>query len=57
MKHVLDEGIKNHQKYTNKPEVDKPYITQAIEFVLEKMDENLKTFTEAFPGPVSFNNV
>lgn len=56
MKQIKDEGIRNQQKYRNKPDASKPYIEQAMHFVLQKIDENLITFTESFPGPVSNNN-
>ena len=57
MKQITDEGIRNQQKYSLKPAVDKPYVEQAIHFILHKMDENLAAFTKFFPGPVSFGNI
>ncbi len=57
MKPVMDEGIREQQKFSDKPDMDKPHLEQAMQYILQKIDENLAVFTESFPGPVSTNNV
>lgn len=57
MKPVKDEGIRDQQKFNDKPDMDKPHLEQAMQYILQKIDENLAVFTESFPGPVSTNNV
>ena len=53
MKQVKDEGIKNKLIFKCKPSVDKVFIEKAIKQVLEKIDENLETFTRKFPASAS----
>ncbi len=57
MHKVIDEGIKNKEKYINRPQVDKKFIEKAIEHVLKKIDQNLERYTHKFPTPASKNLV
>lgn len=57
MKEVKNEGIKNVEKFLNPPNLSKEYCKDAIAYILEKIDENLETFTYKYPAPASENNI
>lgn len=57
MKKICNEGIKNIEKYSNPPVLTKEHCEEAIAFILEKIDQNLDTFTYKYPAPASVNNV
>lgn len=54
---VRDEGIKQLQKFSVRPEFGKEDCEKAIAYILEKIDRNLDTFTYKFPDSASINNV
>ena len=55
MYNVVDEGIKNKEKYIKRPQVDQQFIEKAIDHVLKKIDQNLERYTYKFPTPASKN--
>ncbi len=57
MKDVKDESIKHPERYSGQLTASKIFCETAIQYVLKKIDENLKTFTDEFPAPASQNNV
>lgn len=57
MRKVHDEGIKNQARYIQRPDVDKAFIKKAIDHVLQKIDQNLETFTHKVPRPASIGQV
>ncbi|MCX7708424.1 MAG: glycoside hydrolase family 88 protein [Clostridia bacterium] len=57
MKNIVDEGIRYPQKYSISPKITREYCERAIQFILNKIDQNLETFTYKFPAPASINNV
>jgi unsaturated chondroitin disaccharide hydrolase len=57
MRKVIDEGIKNKQKFAERPQITRAYCDDAIKYILKKIDENLETFTYKFPASSSVNNV
>jgi unsaturated chondroitin disaccharide hydrolase len=54
---VKDEGIKNSQRFENRPAIDEAFIEKAIQHVLAKIDQNLELFTHKVPRPASINGV
>jgi unsaturated chondroitin disaccharide hydrolase len=57
MKEIINEGIKNIDKYSGPPVLTREFCEKAIVFILKKIDENLETFTYKYPAPASENNV
>lgn len=57
MKSVNDEGIKDINKFLNSQEITREFLEGAIEFILQKIDRNLDTFTHLYPAPASINNI
>ncbi|MCT4544739.1 MAG: glycoside hydrolase family 88 protein [Vallitalea sp.] len=49
MNKVIDEGIKNINRYESKPNLTKNDIKKAIDHVLAKIDQNLDKYTNKFP--------
>jgi unsaturated chondroitin disaccharide hydrolase len=54
---IQDEGICYPQRYAEAPDVTRAYCENAIQYVLQKIDANLDTFTDTFPTSASVNNV
>lgn len=54
---VKNEAIIKIEEYKNRPEITKEFVKESIDFILEKIDESLETFTYKFPAPASVNNV
>lgn len=52
---VLDEGIKNKERFTHPPRLDKQTIEDAIRQVLKKIDANLYKYVDQFPSVNSFD--
>lgn len=57
MKFVKDEGIKNIDKYNSMPDLSKAKVEDAINYILKKVDQNIKIFSDKFPSPASVKNV
>lgn len=57
MSYIIDEGIKQKEKYSIKPKLDKKQIDEAIKQVLLKIDENIEVFLERVPASSSVNQV
>lgn len=56
MKLIKDEGIKNIEKYNSASVLNKSKIENAINYILKKVDENIKIFSDKFPSPASIKN-
>lgn len=54
---VRKEEIKNRERFVNAPAVDRAYVENAIEHVLNKIDQSLDVFTDKFPDSSSENLV
>jgi unsaturated chondroitin disaccharide hydrolase len=54
---IQDEGIRYPQRYAEAPDVTRAYCENAIQYILQKIDANLDTFTDTFPTSASVNNV
>ncbi len=57
MKTIKDEGIRYPQRYAEAPAVTKASCDQAIQFIVQKIDAHLDTFTDTFPSTASRNLV
>jgi len=55
MFNVIDEGIKNPEKYLKSESISKSDVQNWIEYVIKKIDQNLSIFTHKFPSPASKN--
>ena len=53
MDRIAFEPIKHSEQYEGQPLLTKSYCEQAIQFVLQKIDANLSTFTDRVPAPAS----
>lgn len=54
---VLDEGIRLKERYQKQSTINRAYVDQAIHHVLQKIDQNLETFTDRFPDSSSENGI
>lgn len=54
---VQKEPIKNIERYTETPAVDRVFVEKAIKHVLAKIDQSLDVFTDKFPDSSSVNLV
>lgn len=54
---VVDEGIKNQDRYKTSSPISKKQIEEAIEIVLTKLDNNMEKFGVNFPSSASNNLV
>jgi unsaturated chondroitin disaccharide hydrolase len=57
MKHIVDEGIKSPERFLRQPQLTKLDCESAISYILNKIDENLETFTYRFPASASVHNI
>ncbi|MBU3191002.1 glycoside hydrolase family 88 protein [Clostridium bowmanii] len=57
MKNIFNEGIKNKEKFSEPPALTKEYCNEAIRFIIDKIDQNMETFTYKYPAPASEHNV
>ncbi len=57
MERVRDEGIKELERYRDLPDVTAGSLEAAVQYVLEKIDNNLAVFAAKFPAPCSRNNI
>jgi unsaturated chondroitin disaccharide hydrolase len=57
MKSIIDEGIRNNNRYLSPPVLNKDYLEKSIKFIIGKIDNNLKYFIDKFPSSVSSNNI
>ncbi|MCP4405427.1 MAG: glucuronyl hydrolase, partial [bacterium] len=57
VKTIIDEGIKQPEKYAGTVPLTKEFCDTAIQYVLKKIDESLDLFTDKFPAPASQNLV
>ncbi|MDP5274802.1 glycoside hydrolase family 88 protein [Chengkuizengella axinellae] len=46
---VYDEGIKQLERFENRPDVDRAFIEKAIGQIIAKIDQSLDKFTDLFP--------
>jgi unsaturated chondroitin disaccharide hydrolase len=52
---VSDEGVRQIDKYTVRPGIDRDYCKRAIAYILQKVDANLESFKSLYPAPASQN--
>lgn len=57
MKIIKDEGINSPEKFLNEAMISKDFCLRQIDFILNKIDENIVTFDNKFPAASSTNNV
>lgn len=58
MVNLLAEEIKDLERFSSKPSISKEYIKNAMDFILKKIDANLKNnFLYKFPSSASINNI
>ncbi|MFI8685000.1 glycoside hydrolase family 88 protein [Rossellomorea sp. NPDC077527] len=54
---IVDEGIRNRERFYKNDHVNQAYIKRAIHHVLMKIDQSLDVFTHQFPDCASTNGV
>jgi unsaturated chondroitin disaccharide hydrolase len=52
---VSDEGIRQIEKYTARPAIDRDDCERAVAYILQKVDANLENFEALYPAPASQN--
>jgi unsaturated chondroitin disaccharide hydrolase len=55
LRNITDEGIRQIDKYSTRPALDRKYCEQAVALIIKKIDANLESFGAMYPAPASQN--